>query len=695
MKYLFLILIGCSYLICNSNIVFGQTSNPVFGPVKKEKEVLLEKEFDKPVFDPVQNKMIVGLVCDGFGDLLFEKNGKLYLLATFTAVVEPNYDYYRLFEINQISGIVKEVTLEMLGGYYTVGAPNPPYYYEDIDNDGIKDIFVFDHGKEYDPNWQNWVDFNVFFKGTANGFTKADIPEITTIKGYYHGHAIGDFDGDGDNDIAMGYNGVKIYKNDGKGHFSSMTIDPPKVGGIMTPFAMKFINADGDKELELFAPPYRDNENPCCRAQSYLIDYKDGKWEVNNFAQQAPFANGTVSGCAQILTFPNKHRNTPDMLLRVETSEVSPKFPNGAWLTRYYRNDENKFDTIIPAKYAYGDTANVFLTDPKVVDINFDGFSDIFWKQHPYGMIRFPPINEKLWLNDGKNNFNPIPFKFSTETSQILYLYVKTDTLKRYHLFMSFNELYQNNIKHIYSRLDSLVIPIKYKISNETCQNESVITQITKVPVKIAITYNPQNEDIKTSDSTIIFTPEKITGLYTIKYRIKNDFFESTDYEINYNVLPKVITPTIAMDVSGNLVSSAFYKNQWYREGVILPDTTQTIRPTSSGLYSVKTSLKGCSSEMSSNFVFIKTSLNELKSGEFIKVYPNPAKENIVFDYCLPSKKSLTLFIYNSSGMLVIIRKDIKSGYLESFNKYPSGLYLILIRDEENNIIFGDKIVKE
>lgn len=678
MKYLFLILIGCYYLICSSNLVFGQ--------VKKETEVILEMKFDS-----------IDWLGDQFGNLSFEKNGRLYLLSTYTNVVGPIYDYYRLFEINQNSSIVKEVTREMLGGFYTVGAPNPPYYYKDIDNDGIKDIFVFDHGKEFDPNGQNWVDYNVFFKGTDTGFIKTEIPEITTVKGYYHGHAIGDFDDDGDNDIAFGKDGVKIYQNDGKGNFTPMTVDPPKVGAFMTPLAMKFINADDDKELELFAPPYRDFENPCCRAQSHLLDYKNEKWEVNNFAQQIPFKNGLVSGCGQVLVFPNKQRSFPDMLLKVETFLPTPERPDGTWLTKFYRNDKIQFDTIIPVKYGYADTVNIMFLDPKAVDFNFDGFDDIFWKQCTYDDIK--PVNERLWLNDGNNNFNPIPFKFSPDTDQKIYLYLKSDTIKRYHLFINLHEVdkWNGNLhyKHIYSRLDSLVFPIKYKISNQTCQNESVITQITKVPVKIAITYNPQNEDIETSDSTIIFTPKKITGLYTIKYRIKNDFFESTDYEINYNVLPKAITPTIAMDVSGNLVSSAFYKNQWYRDGVILPDTTQTIRPTSSGLYSVKTSLKGCSSEMSSKFVFIKTSLNELKLGEFIKVYPNPTQENIVFDYCLPSKKSLTLFIYNSSGMLVIIRKDIKSGYLESFNKYPSGLYLILIRDEENNIILGDKIVKE
>jgi photosystem II reaction center protein Psb28 len=149
------------------------------------------------------------------------------------------------------------VTQEMLGSYYDVEGLNAPYYFEDIDNDGIKDILVIDHGKEADPDWKNWKAFNVFFKGTANGFKKTEIIGLTDIKAYYHGHDVADFDNDGDLDIAVsGSVGIKIFKNDGNGVFSVMQMGQAK--GNFAPFSLKFINTDNDPELELLGPPYRD-----------------------------------------------------------------------------------------------------------------------------------------------------------------------------------------------------------------------------------------------------------------------------------------------------------------------------------------------------------------------------------------------------------------------------------------------------
>ena len=120
---------------------------------------------------------------------------------------------------------------------------NPPYYYEDIDNDGIKDILIIDHGKEADPDWRNWAAYNVFFKGTSNGFKKTEIKGLTDIKAYYHGHDVADFDNDGDLDIAVsGSVGIIIFRNDGNGIFTQMQIGQGKRN--FAPFSLKFINND-------------------------------------------------------------------------------------------------------------------------------------------------------------------------------------------------------------------------------------------------------------------------------------------------------------------------------------------------------------------------------------------------------------------------------------------------------------------
>ena len=68
-----------------------QSATTIFAQGAKEKAAILEKEFDKNQYDPIL-KQYVGANWDEFGDLFFEKNGKQYWLATFTAVISPNYD---------------------------------------------------------------------------------------------------------------------------------------------------------------------------------------------------------------------------------------------------------------------------------------------------------------------------------------------------------------------------------------------------------------------------------------------------------------------------------------------------------------------------------------------------------------------------------------------------------------------------
>jgi len=660
----------------------------------KEKQAILQKPF--PAIPPngsIENDTI-GSVYEQFGDLFFEKNGKTYWLPTFTQITGPTLTYYRLFELKLDSGFAREVTNEMLGGYYLCGGLNPPYYYEDFDNDGIKDILIIDHGKEADPNFRNWGAYNIFFKGTNNGFVKTGIKGITDDFAYHHGHAIGDFNNDGRLDIAISGSsiGVNIYQNFGNLNFNKMNVG--QAPGNIDAFALKFIKYGNDNNLELIAPPYRDFDNPCCRAQTYLLNLNNNIWNINKFGKAGPYSpavNGLVWGCAQVLTFKNNNSNSPDLLFRLEGQYD----PNGGWYSKYYKNTSLNYDSIVPIESPYFDTTKVFFIDPKIVDINFDGNLDIVHKEYNYGGPRLP-LNQRIWLNDSKNNFNPSTIKFDSLLGKQMYLFVKSDTLKKYNLFMTVNEQTTNNntTKVIFNRFDSLVYPTKINYSLSLCQGDTSKQLIVKVPIKINIIKQPKNGAFSVTDSMINYIPTS-SGLDTISFRLKNDFFESIDFYIFYSTTPKSNTPFIAKDTSNSLVSSSQIKNIWYKDGVALTDTTQKIKPTVPGSYTIKTSQNGCVSSLSTPYYYLVTDIINLSANEFIKLAPNPFINQLNFDFIVKGYQRLNLEVFDiATGTKVASQPNLTSGTKITLGQLSAGTYVIKVTSNDNKIAYQFKMVK-
>ncbi len=661
----------------------------------REKAAILQKPF--PILSPngsILNET-TGSVYSEFGDLFFEKNGKQYWLANYTQVIGPTKEFYRLFELKLDSGYIKEVTQEILGGYYDVEAPNPPYYYEDIDNDGIKDILVIDHGKEADPDFRKWMAFNIYFKGTENGFKKTDIVGLTDIKAYYHGHDVADYDNDGDLDIAVSgsFIGVKIFKNEGGGRFSQMQIGQTK--GNFAPFSLKFINTDDDPELELIVPPYRDffvNGKP--QAQCFLLNLVNNIWEIGFFAQVGPFENGELYGSAQIFTFESRTRSKPDLLFRTEGQFNSSSIAN-KWNTKFYTNDLTKFDTIMPLKSTYHDTSLFYYIDPKKVDINFDGYPDLVFKENGYGAPR-QPLKERIWINDGKNRFNPSTIKFDSLLSKQMYLFVKSDPIKKYSLFMTLNETIINNgtTKVIYNRFDSLVYPIANEFNIKLCEGETTKTQLIKAPVGMSIVKQAQKGKITIADSTASYTANSI-GSDTVTFKLKNDFFESAEYKIIYSIIPKPKIPVISRDTSNNLVSNASIGNLWYKDGAAMSDTTQKIKPSAVGSYTVKTTQNGCSSAFSSPYYFLVTDVINLSVNEFIKLTPNPFVNQLNFDFVVKGYQKLNLEVFDmATGAKVVIRQNQTQGMPIYLGQLSAGTYVIRVSSIDNKISYQFKMVK-
>lgn len=671
--------------------------------IAREKKVIFEKELSVVNFLPPPVYM-EGNVWDEFGDLFFEKNGKQYWLATFTSIIKTNFDYYRMFEIKSDSGIVREVTKSMLGDYYKVGGLNPPYYYEDIDNDGIKDIMVFDHGKEVEGQ-QPWGDYNVFFKGTTIGFEKKEIPLITTIKNYYHAHAVGDFDNDGDLDIAMSSNELIIYKNDGKGNFSESLIPSYKenqwygkqilINGnwyYMGTFGLKFSNIDLDVELELLVT--RDD-------QIIALDFNGKTWDGKLFSQPKPFLwkEGVHIGCEQVLDFPQKSGIKKDLVYRISTFDKTKSRPEGEWFSKYFRSNPLKLDSIIAFKSALIDTGIINYIDPKKADINFDGYDDIFFKENGYGHWYQHPINQRIWLNDGSNNFNPMSHTFANDANKSVYLFVKSDNVKKINLFMTYNHFYSNNLPKdnkqlVYARIDSLIYPKIEKHKITICKGVTSKYNPAFVPVGLSIVKSSKLGSISVSNNLLTYTPTS-SGLDTIRYHLKNDFFESTDYEIIYNVVNNPAAPTITREGNTTLISSTPTGNQWYLDGSIIKgEVGQKINATVNGLYSVKfTDANGCLSENSASLygLITATSLNDNK----VIISPNPFEQSIKIEVPEDFGPLVSAKIHDVKGVVVWEKESVRSSEIVDLSSLSVGNYVLNLTSQTNGQMSVVKISKQ
>jgi hypothetical protein len=110
----------------------------------------------------------------------------------------------------------------------------------DYDGDGLQDLVVV--GEWLAPT---------FFKNTGGKFQKMNLPALENLKGWYRTVEIGDFDGNGLPDLALGNHGlntrfkasetnpVKLYLNDFDQNGSIEHIFTRQEGTVLIPYALK------------------------------------------------------------------------------------------------------------------------------------------------------------------------------------------------------------------------------------------------------------------------------------------------------------------------------------------------------------------------------------------------------------------------------------------------------------------------
>lgn len=285
------------------------------------------------------------------------------------------------------------------------------------------------------------------------------------------------------------------------------------------------------------------------------------------------------------------------------------------------------------------------------------------------------------------------------------------------------NSLYNIFITRICN--DTLSLSVKENALMDTVGNKNALTSLSVVekvipeaPVTlnlascqgltaVALTANALNAHTlvwynSQASGTASLTTAPVPSTSTIG---SNDFFvsqiktstgcESAKSKLTFTVNAVPSTPSLSRDTANFLVSSSQNGNIWYKDGAVLIDTSARFKPTTSGSYSIKITQNGCASAMSTPYYFIVTNVINLSSSEFIKLAPNPVKNQLNIDFFVKGYQRLNVDFYElSTGLLKYSNKGVFAGSQLFIGQLSPGTYVVNVRSDDGKIAHKLKVVK-
>jgi hypothetical protein len=153
--------------------------------------------------------------------------------------------------------------------------------------------------------------------------------------------------------------------------------------------------------------------------------------------------------------------------------------------------------------------------------------------------------------------------------------------------------------------------------------------------------------------------------------------------------------PTISRDTANNLVSSAAVRNTWYKDGAAISDTTQKIKPSGPGSFTVKTSENGCASVASNAYYYLVTDIINLSADEFIKLAPNPFQGQLNFDFSVKGYQKLNVEVFDlTTGTKRATQQNVLPGSVLSFGNLTPGTYIIKVSSNDQKLSHQFKMIK-
>ena len=169
---------------------------------------------------------------------------------------------------------------------------------------------------------------------------------------------------------------------------------------------------------------------------------------------------------------------------------------------------------------------------------------------------------------------------------------------------------------------------------------------------------------------------------------------ESTRSKLVVGIYNTPNAPVLSRDLNNFLVTNVSGIT-WFRDGVQLLDTTQKIKPTIAGSYTVKTTQNGCASLMSTPYYFLVTDVINLSATEFIKLVPNPFINYMNIDFVVKGYQRMNIDVFSAAtGAKVATRIAVTAGSRLTFNELNPGIYFVRIASPDMKVSHQFKMVK-
>lgn len=257
-------------------------------------------------------------------------------------------------------------------------------------------------------------------------------------------------------------------------------------------------------------------------------------------------------------------------------------------------------------------------------------------------------------------------------------------------LMYDFTDLKRTSIIYQVSCADAIK-PIFEKTQYSICGSDSITVKLTNFSKSDSITWYVNNKIKITNVDQLVF---KTNDTFYVT-RIDTNGCAKTSDIIKILKYATPSTPTITRDTSNNLISNTSIGNTWYKDGTAITDTTQKIKPSLAGSYTVKTTQNGCVSALSSPYYFLVTDIINLSANEFIQLAPNPFMNQIKFDFLVKGYVRLNLEVYDlATGAKVASRQNLTAGMAITLGQLLAGTYIIKVSSNDNKIMQQFKMVK-